>query len=271
MIELLTGWLGALKNADHVGITTQIYELVKKTEVNNDMYKAGVAALAKAIAKEDEAYKKTQKDWAVEELKTVDAELDAYMKGIRSIVAGYAALPATVETTQMAKELLQLWKEYDFKLCNSYSAESAKVVNMFQEVEARRKDAETLGVWSLFEKARELAVQVQNLLGDRFKELGSRVVGELLAARAATDVAIKQLYMVVGSMQAFESGETVTAMARELRAIEDYARVYYLKMPSSSGDDTPTDTPDGTPDSGDTTPGGGSSSGNTPPPAGGGD
>ena len=267
MIELLTGWLGALKNADHVGITTQIYELVKKTEVNNDMYKAGVASLAKAIAKEDEAYKKTQKDWVVEELKTVDAELDAYMKGIRSIVAGYAALPATVETTQMAKELLQLWKEYDFKLCNSYSAESAKVVNMFQEVEARRKDAETLGVWSLFEKARELAVQVQNLLGDRFKELGSRVVGELLAARAATDVAIKQLYMVVGSMQAFESGETVTAMARELRAIEDYARVYYLRMPSSSGDDTPTDMPDG----GDTTPGGGSSSGNTPPPAGGGD
>ena len=103
MIELLTGWLGALKNADHVGITTQIYELVKKTEVNNDMYKTGVAALAKAIAKEDEAYKKTQKDWVVEELKTVDADLDAYMKGIRSIVSGHAALPATAATTQKAK------------------------------------------------------------------------------------------------------------------------------------------------------------------------
>ena len=267
MIELLTGWLGNLKNADHVGMTTQIYDVVSKTEVSNDMYKAGVAALAKAVAKEDEAYKKTQKDWAVNQLKAVDTDLDDYMKGIRSIVAGHAALPATAPTRQKGMELLQLWKEYDFKLSDSYSSESSKVVNMFQDVEARRKDAEELGVWSLFEKANELAVQIQDLLGDRFKELGSRILGEMANTRVATDLAIKQLYMVISTIQVFESGETVTAMARELRAIEDYARVYYLKMPTSSGDDTPTETPDG----GDTTPGGGSSSGNTPPPAGGGD
>ena len=271
MVELLTSWLGRLKNADHVGLTTQIYDTVRQTEVTNDTYKTAVAALAKAIAKEDEAYKKTQKDWAVEELKTVDATLDAYMKGIRSIVAGHAALPATVATSQQGKELLQLWKEYDFKLSDSYTSEAAKVINMFQDAQQHQQSAEALGVWSLFELANKEAQKMQDLLSDRFTELSSRIVGELRDARVATDLAIKQLYQVLSSLQVLTPSETVTTTAKTLRAIEDYARVYYLKTTTSSGDDTPTETPDGTPDSGDTTPGGGSSSGNTPPPAGGGD
>ena len=250
MIELLTGWLGSLKNADHVGITTQIYELVKKTEINNEMYKAGVAALGKAVTAEDEAYKKTQKDWAVNELKSVDTDLDCYMKGIRSIVAGHAALPPTAETQRKGEELLQLWKDYDFKLNDSYSAESSKVVNMFQDVEKRKTAAEALGVWALFEKANELAQQVQSLLADRFKELGSRVVGELAAARVVTDQTIKQLYQVVGALQSFAPSETVTAMAKELRAIEDYARVYYLKTTASSSDNEAGDLPDSLPGDG---------------------
>ena len=68
--------MNSLKNADHVGLTTQIYDNVKDTDLKNELYKSAVEALEKAIAEEDEAYKKTQKDWAVEELKTADQQME---------------------------------------------------------------------------------------------------------------------------------------------------------------------------------------------------
>lgn len=239
MIELLTGWLGQLKNADHVGVTMQINDAVKGTEITNETYKTAAAALAKAIEGEDDAYRKTQKDWAVEQLKTVDGKMDAYMKGMRSILAGHAALPDDEELKQKAKELLQLWKDFDFKTFDSYSGESAKVINMFQEVTKRKADAEAVGVWGYFEKAQRLALDIQELLSERFDELASRTVDELKAARRATDTAIKQLYLVLTSLQVLSPTAELTELVKKLRAIEDYARVFYLKSSSSSGDNTP--------------------------------
>lgn len=265
MIDLQTSWLGKLKNADHVTITTQIYENAKAKSIANTTYKEAVKILGQAIADEDEAYKKTLKDWAVEELKKVDQDLDDYMKGLRSILAGYAAMPDSEELKQKAAELLQLWKEYKFQTHDSYSAESAKVINMFQEVGKHKTAAEALGVWTCFEKAEKLAVKVQNLLNDRFSDLATRIVGELKMARTATDTAIKQLYQVVVSLQTLMPEETVTDLAKKLRAIEDYARIYYLKTGASRADDTPT----APPSSGGGTGGGDDEDDGMPPPGGG--
>lgn len=241
MIVLLTSWLSALKNADHVGVTTQIYDAVKKAELSNDAYKAQVKELAKAIEGEDEAYKKTQKDWAVERLKAVDTEMDSYMVAIRSIVAGHAALPEAEEHKQPALEILHLWKDYAFKLSDSYSAESSKVINMYQEVAKQQAAAEKLGIWTYFGKAKEKAEEVQRLLAERFTDMASRTAGELKEARSATDQAIKQLYQVINSMQVLLPGEELTELSKVLRSIEDYARIYYLKTGASSGENRPDD------------------------------
>lgn len=48
MVELLTSWLNSLKNADHVGLTTQIYDNVKDTDLKNELYKSAVEALGKS-------------------------------------------------------------------------------------------------------------------------------------------------------------------------------------------------------------------------------
>lgn len=240
MIELLTGWLGGLKNADHVGVTMQINDTIKEANIENKTYKTAAAALAKAIADEDDAYRKTQKDWIVEELRTVDERLDNYMKGLRQIVSGHATMPNEERLTQTAKEMLQIWKDYDFHTNDSYTGESAKVINMFQEVERRKTDAEALGIWGYFEQAKEQAEKIQQLLGERVAGLATRVAGELRMARAATDAAVKEMYRVVESLQMLDPSATVTDLARNLRALEDYARQYYLKLPASTADDKPT-------------------------------
>jgi len=191
------------------------------------------------------AYKKTQKDWNVERLKDEDKKMDDLMIGTRSILAGHAAMPDGEALKQPAREILQLWKDFNFKTNDSYSGESSKIINIYQEVAKRQSDAEALGVWTYLQKARQQAVTVQSLLALRFDELSSRVVGELKEARANTDAAVKQVYQIVNSLQILMPSAEITALAQKLKAIEDYAKQYYLKTSTSSDGGEPTPTPDG--------------------------
>lgn len=265
MVEILTSWLNHLKNADHVGVTLEIYGNAKEAGISNEAYKAALATLAKAIEDEDIAYKKAQKDATVGKLRDTDKGLDSYMRGIKLLLRGHEAMPEPADLSQKAKAMLQLFKEYGFTSSESYVGEAAKVVNMFQDVEKRKADAEALGVWSHFEKAKEEALKVLALLDDRFDTMATRVAGEMKAARTATDAAVKQLYQVITSMQTIMPETKVTDLAKKLRAIEDYARIYYLKTGASRADDTPT----APPSSGGGTGGGDDEDDGMPPPGGG--
>lgn len=245
MIELLAGYLGGLKNADHFGVVTQINTLIQQLETENQVFLQAANGLNTAITAEDVAYKKTQKDWNVERLKDEDKKMDDLMIGTRSILAGHAAMPDGEALKQPAREILQLWKDFNFKTNDSYSGESSKIINIYQEVAKRQSDAEALGVWTYLQKARQQAVTVQSLLALRFDELSSRVVGELKEARANTDAAVKQVYQIVNSLQILMPSAEITALAQKLKAVEDYAKQYYLKSSTSSDGGEPTPTPDG--------------------------
>ena len=275
MIDLNYSYLNNLNNANHVGVTVQINNEAQAFISDNPTLTAAKTALAAAINREDIAYLKTQKDWNVERLKTEDHTLDCLMICVRSILSGHASLPDGYPLKQKAKEFLQLWKDFGFQTSDSYSGESSKVINMWQEVSARQADAEALGIYGYFQDANAQALLVQQLLSQRFDELSSRIVGELRDARLATDSAIKQFYLVLNSMQVLSPSAELTALVRKFKAIEDYARQYYLKTNASSsnsgggsgsGGGTTPDNPDTPGGGGSDTPGGG---GDTP--GGGGD
>ena len=178
---------------------------------------------------------KSGKDWNVERLKTEDEKLDKIMVAVRAIVAAHASLPEGFAKKQIGMEFLQLWKDYAFHTSDSYSGETSKVINMWQTVSARQADAEALGIYEYFHAAYQQALLIQQLLNQRFDELAGRVVGELRDARQATDDAIKQLYLVINSMQVLTPSDGLTAFARKLKTIEDYARQYYLREKTSGG------------------------------------
>lgn len=257
MTELLTSWIGHLRNADHVGITTEIYDSAKAAGISNELYAGALTALETAVKAEDEAYRKVIKDWKVEELKQADEKLDAYMRGIRQILTGHSSMPDEPQRKK-AQELLQLWKVYNFKSNDGYTAEASKVINMYQDVERRKADAESLGVWSHFEQALEWAQKVLDLLDQRFTELSTRAKGEMKNARSQTDSAIKKLYQLINSLQLVLPSEQLTALALKLKTIEDYARIYYLHIGASKSgsDDEPTTPPSGGTDNKPSGPGG---------------
>ena len=237
MIELLAGYLRGLSNANHFGVVTQIDNNFGNFETENQVFLAAAQEAHRKYVAEDEAYKRTQKDWNVDRLKAADEILDDYMIALRAILAGYAALPDGEEMKQPAKEMLQLWKDFDFKTNDSYSGETSKVLNIVQEVAKKQAQAEALGVWSYFVKAAQQAQTVQGLLDARFNELSSRTVGELKAAREATDAAIKQCFVVLNSLQVLMPSDDVTALCKKLKAIEDYAKQYYLKDNGNNADE----------------------------------
>lgn len=267
MIELLAGYLRGLSNANHFGVVTQIDNNFANFETDNQVFVKAIAAVHEAVVAEDLAYKRTQKDWNVDRLKAADEVLDDYMIALRSILAGYAAMPDAEAMKQPAKELLQLWKDFNFKTNDSYSGETSKVLNIVQEVQKKQAQAEAMGVWTYFQKAAQQARVVQDLLDLRFNELSSRTVGELKAAREATDAAVKQCFMVLNSLQVLLPSDDVTALCKKLKAIEDYAKQYYLKDNSAGSDDdtSKTDKNGGTAENGDgkTETGGTTDSGST--------
>ena len=229
MIELQQSYLNKLNNADHFGVITQINNEAQGFATDNPVLSSAIAGVNTCHQGEDDAYMKSNKDWNVERLKTEDEKLDKIMVPIRAIVAAHAALPDGFPLKQTGMEFLQMWKDYNFQTHDSYSGETSKVINMWQTVSARQADAEALGIYTYFQAAYQQAVLIQQLLNQRFDELAGRVVGELREARQATDDAIKQLYLVINSMQVLTPSDELTALARKLKTIEDYARQYYLR------------------------------------------
>lgn len=235
MIVLQQGYLNNLNNADHFGVITQINNEAQGFTTDNPMLVSAIAGVNSCHQGEDAAYMKSGKDWNVNRMKTEDGKLDKIMVAVRAIVAAHAEMPDGFPLKQTGIEFLQMWKDYDFHTSDSYSGETSKVINMWQTVSARQADAEALGIYTYFQAAYQQALLIQQLLNQRFDELAGRVVGELREARQATDDAIKQLYLVINSMQVLTPSDEITALARKLKTIEDYARQYYLREKTSGG------------------------------------
>ena len=273
MIELQQSYLNKLNNADHFGVITQINNEAQGFATDNPVLSSAIAGVNTCHQGEDDAYMKSNKDWNVERLKTEDEKLDKIMVPIRAIVAAHAALPDGFPLKQTGMEFLQMWKDYNFQTHDSYSGETSKVINMWQTVSARQADAEALGIYTYFQAAYQQAVLIQQLLNQRFDELAGRVVGELREARQATDDAIKQLYLVINSMQVLTPSDELTALARKLKTIEDYARQYYLREKTSGGSGSESgngNNEGGGQQGGGTTPDPGTGGGETPDPGTGG-
>ena len=273
MIVLQQGYLNNLNNADHFGVITQINNEAQGFTTDNPMLVSAIAGVNSCHQGEDAAYMKSGKDWNVNRMKTEDGKLDKIMVAVRAIVAAHAEMPDGFPLKQTGIEFLQMWKDYDFHTSDSYSGETSKVINMWQTVSERRSDAEALGIYTYFQAAYQQAVLIQQLLNQRFDELAGRVVGELREARQATDDAIKQLYLVINSMQVLTPSEELTALARKLKTIEDYARQYYLRDKTSGGSGSESgngNNEGGGQQGGGTTPDPGTGGGETPDPGTGG-
>jgi len=138
------------------------------------------------------------------------------------------------------------------------------VLNMAQQWQAATDyTLAELGIDVWVQKAVVQANKVLGLVALRVDHESAKVKGELADARKATDAAIRKAYDVLNALTVLQPSTELSALINVLFGIEERAKLYYISG-GKTGGDTPTPTPDGgsdsgdSSDSGDVTSGGGS-------------
>ena len=249
--QLNYGWLGDLTNANHDGTTQQIDDFVQAFVTDNQVFNQKKAALHQARQTEDEVWLKSQRDPVVPLLEAADKQQDGYVACAHYIIMGHAGLPEGEATKAEAQECSQVFKDYKFRTTDTYGAESDKIIQMQQNLQPHQSFLTQIGAWAFYTKAVTAAQQVRQYLGQRALTMGEAVKGEMKTARKATDQAIADLYKTIEAMMDLMPSAELTALYTQLKGIELYARQYYLKDGSASGNngggggDNPTpDNPD---------------------------
>lgn len=257
--QLNYGWLDDLSNPHHDGTTQQIDDFVQAFVSDNSIFNQKKAAVHQARLREDNVWFTSQRDPVVPRLEAADKQQDGYVACAHYIIMGHAGLPDDEPTKAEAKQCAQVFKDFKFRTTDAYGAESDKIIQMQQNLQAHEAFLTSIGAWTFFTKAVTAAQLVRQLLGERALTLGEFVKGEMKSARRATDLAIADLYRTIEAMMELLPSAELTALYNQLKGIEIYARQYYLNegaTGSGSGDggnsggggDTPTPTPDPTPD-----------------------
>ena len=247
--QLNTSWLAELTNPNHDGTTQQIDDFVQAFVTDNQVFNQKKAAVHQARQTEDEVWLKSQRDPAVPLLEAADKKQDGYVSAARYIITAHAGLPTEEPTKAEAQECEQVFKDYKFQTRDPYGAESDKIIQMQQNLQPHQAFLTQIGAWAFYTKAVAAAQQVRQYLGERALTMGEAVKGEMKTARKATDQAIADLYKTIEAMMDLMPSAELTALYNQLKGIELYARQYYLKDGSASGNggggDNPTpDNPD---------------------------
>ena len=263
---LTTSYLAQLTNANHDGVTQQIYDRLQGFETDNTMLQQAAAAVHTARQAEDAAYRRySGKDFASDDLKREDTLEDKYMSTIRALLNALLFLPDDEPLRRKAEMAVQLYKDFNFRVADGFEAEARKTLNMVQQWQAATGyTLEELGIAPWVTKAQQQAQKVLQLVTVRVDNESAKVKGELAAARKQTDEAIRRAYDILNALAVLQPTAELSALVNVLFGIEDRAKLYYISGGKTSGTgsgsnnggtDTPgTDTP-GTDTPGTDTPG----------------
>ena len=245
--QLNHAWLASLANPHHDGTTQQIDDFVAAFTTDNQVFNQKKAVIHQARLKEDEVWLKSQRDAVVPLLEAADKKQDSYITATRYIINAHAGLPEDEATKTEAQQCAQVFKDYNFRTDDAYGAESDKIIQMQQNLQAHQTYLTNIGAWTFFTKAVEQAQLVRQYLGQRAQTKGEFVKGEMKSARKATDQAIAELYKTITAMMELIPSAELTALYTKLKGIEIYARQYYLGDGSAvgSGGGTSTNTSQG--------------------------
>ena len=260
---LTTNYLSREQNANHDGTTQQICDRLTGFSTDNAALTAAVQGVVSARQAEDIAFKRfSGKDFASDDLKKEDGLEDSYMSASMGILNGLLYLPETEPIYRKAQLARQVFKDFNFSTSDGFEAEARKVLNMAQQFQAATEyTLAELGIDQWVQKAVAQANKVLQLITTRVDNESVKVKGELVAARKATDEAIRKAYDILNALNVLQPTAELTALINVLFSIEDRAKLYYInsgKTSSNSGGTTPT-TPD-TPGT-DTPPSGGGDNG----------
>ena len=238
--QLNSAWLAELTNAHHDGTTQQADDFLQAFVSDNPVFNQKKTAVHQCRQNEDDVWIKSQRDPAVKRLEDADKRQDAFEMAGHYVLVAHAQLPDDEPTKAKAQVCEQIIKDADFRTSDSYGAESDRIIQIHQNLQAHEAFLTQIGAWPFFTKSLAAAQLVRQILGERALTKAEFVKGELKQARRATDLAIADMYKTIMAMMDLMPSAELTALYNQLKGIELYARQYYLKE-GSTGSGTPPD------------------------------
>lgn len=213
MAELNRRNIHDVANAFHFNTVERILTLVMSSGLRETFRPLGALAeeLMRRFNIEDAAYKRSQKNFASDDIKDIDKVRDKYAQFLKTVLTAFTSLPEG-DVVRQAEQLVQVFKDFQWRSSEAYLAETAKLDNMLQEWDKEQPAAwlAAMGLAGYVEKLRNANAQVKQLISGRQGEQSMVVRGELRAAREAVDETLQQLLRYIDALNVTTPSDELT-------------------------------------------------------------
>ena len=226
-------------NAAHYEYLATVSKRTEEIRLDNELWRKAVEEFGTAFKKEDEAFKQYRASDHTAALQQADEERDRLYASLRDTVKAYAKFPIA-ETAQHAEPLLKVIKNYKITTRENYMKESGLIDNMLQDLLQYERQLNRLGLLIVANQLKAKNDEVRQLIAQRNEERMEQVLGELKAARAASDVAYAAVVMFTNAYALLnpDRKEAVVLVKRMQEDLE-YFRRYAMPDPNRSHDTKP--------------------------------
>ena len=223
-------------NAAHYEYLATVRKRTEEIRLENELWQRAVDEFRQAFDKEDTAFKQYRASLKTSPLKEADKERDAHYAALRDTIKAYAKFPIA-ETAQHAEPLLRVIKNYKIDTSANYMKESGLIDNMLQDLLQYERQLNRLGLLILANRLKESNDKVRQLIAERNEERAEQVLGELAAARRASDEAYAAVVLYTNAYALLnpDRREAVDLVKRMQEDLE-YFRQHAMTDPNRSRD-----------------------------------
>ena len=177
-------------------------------------------------------------------LEEADKERDDCYRSFKKVVDGFAEMPVA-DLREAGLKLQQVVNNYRLRTSENYMKETGNMENLLQDLEPLRSEVRRLTLYQVVDQMKAANLRVREMLTGRNAERTERELGELKAAREATDKARLEVITLLNALLVVEAdNEKVRKLAKLLTEDYDYFRKHAIgKRTRKSADPEPTDTP----------------------------
>ena len=228
-------------NAAHYEYLATVRKRTEEIRLENELWQRAVEEFREAFEKEDKAFKQYRASDHTSALQKADEERDRLYASLRDTVKAYAKFPIA-ETAQHAEPLLKVIKNYKITTRENYMKESGLIDNMLQDLLQYERQLNRLGLLIVANQLKAKNDEVRQLIAQRNEERMEQVLGEMKAARAASDVAYAAVVMFTNAYALLnpdrrEAADLVKRMQEDL----EYFRRHAMPDPHRTRDVAPDD------------------------------
>ena len=228
-------------NAAHYEYLDTVRKRTEETRLENELWKKAVEEFREAFEKEDEAFKQYRASDHTAALQQADEERDRLYASLRDTIKAYAKFPIA-ETAAHAEPLMKVIKNYKITTRENYMKESGLIDNMLQDLLQYERQLNRLGLLIVANQLKAKNDEVRQLIANRNDERSEQVLGELKAARAASDVAYAAVVMFTNAYALLNPDrEEAVVLVKRMQEDLEYFRRHAMPDPHRTRDAAPDD------------------------------